>query len=89
MRMLAPRSFSPEADRPGAPCEQPLAPEDWTLTMLQDGSQHIAVVERRGIPMCRVSTAAGGRSAEQVHTNLAEKARAWIAEFLSREQSSQ
>lgn len=76
-------------DRPGAPHEQPLAPEDWTMTMLQDGSQHIAVVERRGIPMCRVSTVAGGRSAEQVQTVLAEKARAWIAKFLSRERNGQ
>jgi hypothetical protein len=75
-------------DRAGAPHQQPLAPEDWTMTMLRDGSQHIAVVERRGIPMCRVSTAAGDRPAEQVRTELAEKARAWIAEFLTRESTA-
>ncbi len=75
-------------DRAGAPHQQPLAPEDWTMTMLRDGSQHIAVVERRGIPMCRVSTAAGDKAAEQVQTDLADKARAWIAEFLAREGGS-
>ncbi|MDQ8016286.1 MAG: hypothetical protein AAGD03_04915 [Bordetella sp.] len=72
-------------DRAGAPHQQPLAPEEWTMTMLRDGSQHIAVVERRGVPMCRVSTVAGDKTSEQLQTDLAEKARAWIAEFLGRE----
>lgn len=54
------------------------------MTILQEGSQHIAVVERRGIPMCRVSTMAARKSPEQLQTELAEKARLWIAEFLKR-----
>lgn len=68
--------------------EQPLAPEDWTMTVIHEGSQHIAVVERRGIPMCRVSTTGDERTEEQVRTELAEKARAWIAESLARSGST-
>jgi len=74
-------------DSAGAPREQPLAPEDWTMTVIHEGSQHIAVVERRGIPMCRVSTIGEKRTPEQLRTELAEKARAWIAEFLARGRS--
>lgn len=67
------------------PRRQPLAPPDWTMTILHEGAQQIAILERRGIPMCRVSMTAVELSEEQVRTDLAEKARAWIAEFLIRD----
>jgi len=72
-------------DSLGRPRKQPLAPPDWTMTLLHEGAQQIAIVERNGLPMCRVSTTAVEGSEEQVRTDLAEKARAWIAEFLTRD----
>ncbi|MDN4588121.1 hypothetical protein DBA29_06365 [Xenophilus aerolatus] len=75
-------------DREGAPHEQPLAPQDWSMEILHEEDQHIAVVCRRGVPMCRVSMSRHGEAAEKVRTALAERARAWIAEYLQRENSS-
>lgn len=75
-------------DSPERPRKQALAPPDWPMTIFHEGAQQIATVERRGIPMCQVSTTAVEQSEEQVRTDLAEKARAWIAEFLARDGSN-
>jgi hypothetical protein len=54
------------------------------MTVAQDGVQHVAIVLRKGQPMCRVSIASPEKDANQVRTALAEKARAWIADYLAR-----
>ncbi|MDN8615675.1 hypothetical protein [Variovorax ginsengisoli] len=48
-------------------------------------SQCICVISRNAIEMCRLSTASP--DSERGRSKVAEKARAWIAEFLSRETS--
>lgn len=59
------------------------------MNMLQEGITAHCRREAQRHPLCRVSTVVRGRSEEQVQTDLAEKARAWIAEFLSRERRGQ
>lgn len=71
-------------DRPGAPHIAPLAPEDWTMDMDRQGSMLSADIKRRNQHMCRVSIACEGLSEDEQRTALAEKARAWIADYLSR-----
>jgi len=71
-------------DRPGAPHEAPLAPEDWTMDMLREGDQHIAELRRGGKVMCRLSIARAGQDESAMRTAVAEKARWWIHEYLSR-----
>lgn len=73
-------------DQPGAAHQQPLAPPEWTMEMVKDGAQHIAIVFRMNTPMCRVSVATTERDGDAVRTALAEKARAWIASYLGRAQ---
>lgn len=71
-------------DRPDAPHEEPLAPDDWSMDMERDGSLFIAVVKRCHTPMCRLSVAAGDLKEANARTWLAEKARHWIYEYLNR-----
>lgn len=61
-------------DQPGAAHQQPLAPPEWTMEMVKDGAQHIAIVFRMNTPMCRVSVATTERDGDAVRTALAEKA---------------
>lgn len=75
-------------DRPGAPHEAPLAPEDWSMEMLQDGDQHIAVLSRDGKVICRLSVALSDVDSAAARTALAEKARWWIYDYLNRGPSS-
>lgn len=74
-------------DRPGAPHSQPLASEEWTMTISSEGHQHVAIVEYTGKPLCRLSLAVEGMSNDEIRTALAEKARAWIAEYTNRPHS--
>lgn len=76
-------------DRPDAPHSQPLAPEDWTMTISSEGNQHVAIVRRGGQPMCRLSLAVESLSEDEIRTALAEKTRAWIAEYLERPHSGE
>jgi len=71
-------------DRPGAPREAPLAPEEWSMEMLQDGDQHIAVLSREGKVICRLSVALNDVDGDAARTALAEKARWWIHDYLNR-----
>ena len=71
-------------DRRGAPHEQPLAPREWNMEMAQDGNQYVAIVKRRHELMCRLSIASGELGEDAARTALAEKARLWIHEYLSR-----
>ena len=71
-------------DRADAPHAQPLAPEDWTMEVLFDGEHCCALVSRHGQMMCRLSATHLGLSESQARTALAERARAWIADYLSR-----
>ncbi|WP_225781367.1 hypothetical protein [Xenophilus sp. Marseille-Q4582] len=72
-------------DRPDAPHTQPLAPAEWEMDLICEGNQYVAEVKRKLQPMCRLSIAAQGQSESEARTVLADKARAWIAEYLSRD----
>lgn len=74
-------------DSPDAPHTQPLAPQDWEMEMFCEGSQYLAQLTRNAQPMCRLSIAREGLNESQARTELAEKARAWIAEYLRRAHS--
>lgn len=71
-------------DRPGAPHKEPLAPPEWAMDIDRQGSMLSAEIKLRNQRMCRVSVAADGLSEDEQQTALAEKARAWIFEYLSR-----
>lgn len=73
-----------QLDRPGAPHAEPLAPPEWTMDIDRQGSMLLAEIKLRMKPMCRVSIAAEGLTEDQQRTALAEKARAWIADYLKR-----
>lgn len=74
-------------DSPDAPHSQPLAPADWDMEVFCEGNQYVAQLTRRAEPICRLSFAAEGQTESQARTELAEKARAWIVEYLSRDHS--
>jgi len=61
-----------------------LAPEDWTLELIQEGLHVTGVVCRDGEQMCRLSTFSDDRDEEPGRTVLAPKARAWIHDYLAR-----
>lgn len=71
-------------DRPGAPHEAPLAPEDWTMDMIREGDQRIAELRRDGKVMCRLSIMLNEQDDDAARTAIAEKARWWIHEYLQR-----
>ncbi|WP_399685421.1 hypothetical protein [Xenophilus sp.] len=71
-------------DEPGKPHGEPLAPANWTMKMLQEANQYVAVVMLDGEPRCRVSIAATDQDEATARTALAEKARHWIKEYLDR-----
>lgn len=71
-------------DEPGKPHGEPLAPANWTMKMLQEANQYVAVVMLDGEPRCRVSIAAADQDEATARTALAEKARHWIKEYLAR-----
>ena len=75
-------------DRPGAPHEAPLAPEDWMMIILREGDQHIAELRRDDQVMCRLSVALNEQDEDAARTAVAEKARWWIHEYLSRPPTS-
>jgi len=75
-------------DREGAPHTEPLAPEDWNMDIAQEGSQFIALVQHESELKCRLSIAAGGLDDATARTALADKARHWIHEYLSRPASA-
>lgn len=74
-------------DIPGTRTLQPLAPSDWTMELEKDGLQYVAQLMRGNVPICRLSIAAEGQTEAQARTELADKARAWIADYLSRPHS--
>jgi hypothetical protein len=67
----------------------PPAPAEWTIQFsFQPGlavGQHLGIISRNGFEVCRLSTTGSLADLAEAQLNLAEKARAWIAEFLRRE----
>ena len=63
-----------------------LAPPEWTMEMVQEGVQHIAIVKCRGVSKCRLSLAAPEADAEQARRLLADKTRLWIRDYLEKRQ---
>ena len=74
-------------DRPGAPHAEPLAPAEWTIDIASNGRMLVGVIKRGHESMCHVSITAEGILDDEQRTLLAEKARAWIADYLSRPHS--
>jgi hypothetical protein len=72
-------------DSPGAPHSEPLASEEWTMEMTQEANQYISIVKRDSTPMCRLSIVVTNKSEAEARTELAEKARRWIREYLERD----
>ncbi len=70
------------------PTESPTATADWTMkfTIHDSGMtcQCTAVVMRQEKPMCNISMTSDGLDHDRAHMQLAEKARAWIAEYQAR-----
>lgn len=64
------------------------APQEWTMELVQEGVQHIAIVKCRGVPKCRLSLAAPEADIEQARRLLADKTRLWIRDFLGDRQGS-
>ena len=66
------------------------APPEWAMHLIFEvegaTSQCICVISRSGMEMCRLSTAC--QDSDRGRTKVAEKARAWIADFLVRETAS-
>lgn len=61
-----------------------LAPAEWTMEIQQEEDQSIIVVKRSGMQMCRLSVAPVDGDEAAVRHALANKARHWIRDFLSR-----
>ncbi|MGR4870356.1 hypothetical protein ACIPRI_16045 [Variovorax sp. LARHSF232] len=61
-----------------------LAPPEWTMEVQQEEDQSIIVVKRAGMQMCRLSVAPVVGDEVAVRHVLANKARHWIRDFLSR-----
>ena len=74
------------------PTASPLAPAEWTIQYsFEQGAevaQHIGAISRDGCELCRLSTTGSLTNLAEAQLNLAEKARAWIAEYLQRESES-
>jgi len=64
------------------------APPDWTMEMIEDGGQHIALVKRRHVLMCRLSLVVPEADPEQAKRLLADKARFWIRDYLQTRQQA-
>lgn len=62
----------------------PLAPPDWTMKLLREGSQFTAEVARAGKVLCRLSAFGTASDEPVVRRELADKARWWIHEYLGR-----
>jgi len=71
-------------DQAGAPHQELLAPEEWTLEVTRDDNQYIIAVKRLNQPMCRLSMALMATDEGAIRTALAERARRWIREYLAR-----
>lgn len=62
----------------------PLAPPDWSMDVGLDGRQFTAVVKRAGAVMCRLSVVRADDNEAAARSALADKARIWIHDYLSR-----
>lgn len=70
------------------PTESPLAPPQWSMALAFEGVgssyQCTGTISRRCDVMCRMSVMNDAGECEAVRSQLAERARAWIAEFQER-----
>lgn len=55
------------------------------MEMMQEANQYISIVKRDSVLMCRLSILAAHKSEAEARTELAEKARRWIREYLNRD----
>ena len=62
----------------------PLAPSDWSMDVQVEGSQFTAVVMQSGSVMCRLSVVCPDGDEAAARSKLADMARLWIHEYLSR-----
>ena len=62
----------------------PLAPPDWTMEVQFEGNQFTAVVKRAGVVMCRLSVVRPDGDEVAARSDLADKARYWIQDYLHR-----
>ena len=73
--------------------DPPLAPEDWSMTIEHEGSGvarlHTATIERNGVHICRISMGCIPGGDEGAHSTLAIRARAWIADYLTRDHTGE
>lgn len=71
---------------PTGPCGDAewLAPAEWTLDIEQEDVLFRGVVKRAGAETCRIAVASDGLTDQRARTALADKARIWIKEYLSR-----
>lgn len=62
----------------------PLAPPEWTMEFRKEEGMFTGVVKERHLLRCQISIAADDLSEADARTQLAEKARHWIAEYRTR-----
>ncbi len=62
----------------------PVAPPDWTLDVEYEGGSYVGVVKRTDKVMCRILIGGRIEHLPVARAALAPKARAWIADYLSR-----
>jgi len=67
-----------------AKTDAPLAPPEWTMDMQLEGSRFTAEIKRAGKAVCRLSAFGSTSDEPAVRRELADKARWWIQEYLSR-----
>lgn len=72
-------------DKQGPP-ERPelLAPPEWSMDLIREGTLYTVIVKRAFEPMCRLSIATTVGDEQAARTALAHKARLWIHEYLDR-----
>lgn len=75
-----------------SPTGSPLAPPEWTMAVQFEPAgaivQIICVISRSGVRVCNLSTTFEGTDLEEGKKQMAEKARAWISDYLTRSQIS-
>ena len=73
--------------------DPPLAPDDWSMKVKHEGQgmaqRHTAIIERNGDPVCHISIGPVSGGEEGARSALALRARAWIADYLSREHTGE
>lgn len=64
--------------------EKELAPSEWSLDVQREGVLFRGIVKRMHVEICRIAVASEGLDEQTARTALAQKARAWIKDYLLR-----